>query len=232
MLRSALAHSRSPFPTLAGLLLASALLVAPPAHALPALFDFGNGAVQEGWSGVTTSTLSATSEGVVLTLVPQGNPLGTRDRGAQNGGGDENDMWRDFFFIGADDTSVAPSDRGFDITLEGLDPDTPYAVTVWAFDFPSVNAGIFGPPRNALWNGEILNFGSESNSAPEALDEYTLTIEVLADATGTALVTARSANAADVVSPFVNGLRVDVIPEPSTALLLGLGLAALGRRRH
>ncbi|MEZ4355692.1 MAG: PEP-CTERM sorting domain-containing protein [Myxococcota bacterium] len=214
----------------------AALLVLPAsqASALPALFDFGDGPVQTGWVGVTTTGLAATSEGIQLSILPLGNPLGARDRGAQNGGGDENDMWRDFFFIGTEDESIPPADRGFDITLSGLVADATYDVTLWAFDFPSVNAGVFGPPRNGDWNGEILNFGSTSNTAPESLDEYTLTIRVVADATGTALVQGRSANGPTIASPFLNGLRVDVaaVPEPTTALLMGLGLLALATRRR
>lgn len=145
-------------PLLLPLLLVFSLW-SPAAQALPALFDFGRGPVQDGWAQVTTSALAATSEGVGLTLVPQGNPLGDRDRGLANGGGAENDMWRDFFFIGADDTSISPADRGFDITLTGLLADEVYDVTIWAFDVNSTG-------RASVWNGELLTIGIDP---PETL---------------------------------------------------------------
>lgn len=194
------------------------------AQALPALFDFGRGPVQDGWAQVTTSTLSATSEGVGLTLVPQGNPLEDRDRGLSNGGGAENDMWRDFFFINAEDTSISPADRGFDITLTGLVPDAIYDVTIWAFDVSSTG-------RSSRWNGELQTIGIDP---PETLDDETLTIQVTADAAGTALVVARSSSSPINTAPFVNGMRVEfsAIPEPSTALLMGLGLLGLASGRR
>ena len=80
--------------------------------------------------------------------------------------------------------------------------------------------------------GDTYGFAS-GDTAPETLDDLATTFQVTADATGTALVAIRSASSPIVVAPFLNGMRVDVsvIPEPSTALLLGLGLATLSRRR-
>lgn len=228
--------TRTPLMLALGVLVA--FLVASPALALPALFDFGNGPVQDGWAGVDQSTRTGTSEGIQLTLDPVGsqvaNPLGNRDRGGANGGGDENDMWRDFFFTGIDQAeggSSTPLDqRGFDITLEGLVADEVYDVTFWAWDvLSSGGAGRFGQVNG----GEIYRFAS-GDTAPETLDDLALTVQITADATGSALIEIRSSSSPIVVAPFLNGMRVDlsVIPEPSTTLLLGLGLGALGLHRR
>ena len=199
-------------------------LMAGSASALPALFDFGDGPVLSGWAGVDPASPSATSEGIDLVLsavLPAGFDF--RDRGGNgNGGGAESDMWRDFIFAVPD----PPGDDGLLISLSGLTPGSTYAVTVWSFD----SSGAQVDSRLSSWNGETYSFRPKGD-LPETLDDYFVSFEITADAGGLAQVLGDSLEVSDP-GVFINGMQVALVPEPGTALLVGLGMAGLAARRN
>lgn len=213
-------------PTLAraGWLLGALLLFAAPAPALPALFDFGDGPVQSGWAGVDPSNPTATSEGISLALSATASEgYDDRDRGAAgNGGGTESDMWRDFIFAEVD----PDEDEGLLITLGGLSQGEQYDVTIWSFD----SAGIGADSRFSDWNGVTHRFNPGGDS-PESLDDDFVLVRITADAAGMAQILGETLELSDP-GVFINGLRVAVVPEPGTALLVAAGLVGLGARRR
>lgn len=208
-------------PALRSLLVALiGTVLAAPALGAPIFFDMGDGPAQTGWTAVPSSTLSATSDGVTITLASTfAGAIGDRDRGPiANGGGTEADMWRDFFFV---DPGVG---EGFAVTLSGLVPDASYDLTVWAFDSSSGFPPFSG--RTASWEGELLNF--IHTDPPETLDDYNVTFRVDADVAGVATFSGLS----QIVSEpgaFVNGVRIVEAPEPGTGILVTMALLGLSR---
>jgi hypothetical protein len=205
--------------------LASASLAAP-ALGTPALFDFGAGPVLTGWTGVDPANPTASEQGIQLTVSPTA-PAGIDDRdrgGAGNGGGTESDMWRDFIFAVPDPSQT----DGLLIALSGLAPSASYDVTVWSFD----SAGSQADTRVSQWNGELYTF-TPNGGLPQTLADNSLTLRITADANGMAQVLGDSLEPADP-GVFLNGMRVTLVPEPSTAALTALGLLIAGgasRRR-
>ena len=206
------------------LLLTLTVLWAGPAHAMPALFDFGDGPVQTGWAGVDPVSPTAISQGIQLVLsATAAAGFDDRDRGpGGNGGGTESDMWRDFIFAVPDPGETV----GLLIELSGLTPGASYDVTIWSYDSFGGGANL----RSSTWNGEPYSFNPVQSPDPETLDDLNIVVQVQADAAGTAQVLGNSLETTDP-GVFINGMRVQV-PEPVPALLLGLALLGLAAHRR
>ena len=101
-------------------------------------FDFSaaGSPVQAGWTAAeigngsdgTISVATTGLDGVTVTL-------DSRNRPAWTGGGAEAAMWRDFIFANGSFASRPAS--GLRLIISGLEPDTTYRLTLWAFDASS-----------------------------------------------------------------------------------------------
>jgi len=184
-------------------------LLGTHAPATPLRIDFDSTNItQSGWESIspTDSWSKSLSGGINLEIAPIGNvTLDHRDRGANNGGGGEASMWRDFLFANGSFSSVPGS--GLNLSLSGLIPNTEYPITVWAFDSGS------GGGRAADWSGsgsssERLLF--QSNPTPASLDDNHVTFTITTNSSGAASITGlvATANPSGSHNVFINGLEI------------------------
>ncbi|MEZ5305159.1 MAG: lamin tail domain-containing protein [Verrucomicrobiales bacterium] len=164
-----------------------------------AITQAGWEALGEGDSDLGSPWSKSFGGGLTLSLAPAGAAfLDTRDRGATSGGGAESNLWRDFVFANG---STAAAD-GFDIAISGLIPNAVYPVTIWSFDISSPQT------RRSAWNGNAYAF--DGNSAdPSSLAQYSLTFEIGSDASGAAVIEARTGSPAGPShNVFLNALEI------------------------
>lgn len=174
-------------------------------------FDFNAAAspTQPGW---VAADLGNGSDGTIsIDTIALGDViLSARDRGIDNGGGAESEMWRDFIF--ASGSYANNPDSGLQITISGLLPDTRYPLTLWAFDDAS-------PPqtdtysRAADWSdgegeGGVLSFPDGPD--PSSLDEYLLSFVAKSGIDGEIVLTgvAAAVNPSSSHNVFINGLEI------------------------
>ncbi|NWK55491.1 lamin tail domain-containing protein [Verrucomicrobiaceae bacterium N1E253] len=161
-------------------------------------FDINSGGspTQPGWAAAPGGQ---GSDGTVsIRMDPVGAVvLDSRDRGDLNGGGAEASMWNDFVFASGSDSPG----EGIRITLSGLQANSEYPITVWAFD------DLTGGNATGFWNGEQLTF--PDNPDPASLGDYAVSFHVTSDAQGEVaiqgLVGSPRSSGHNV---FINGLEV------------------------
>ena len=148
-------------------------------------FDFNTEAstTQADW---TSAPLGIGTDGTVTvaTIALGGLTVDSRDRGAANGGGSEAEMWQDFIF--ANGSFAAAPDSGLQITLSGLEPESNYDITLWAFDRSSgVQADGF--ERAADWSsagGDATTLAFDAAVVPETLLDYRIVVSAASDING------------------------------------------------
>jgi len=173
----------------------------------------------------------------VTAVNASGAPIGgidDRDRTGPNGSSSLNQLYDDFIFTAA---GVGVG-GGIDLTIGNkpsvILPNTQYIVSIYSYDVGSTPAP---QPRTAAWfdgnNGDTLLFNTAFSAAAEPAtdDQYKFTGIAVTDAAGTLFLRGRNTNADTSPGVFVNGIEIRQIPEPSAALILGLGLTTLGFRR-
>jgi len=119
------------------------------------------------------------------------------------------------------------SSPGYEITVSGLDAGKSYQLQF-----------LVGDPRTAYpYSNTVTAFDSSSNTATAVQsygsattgDEFGMLTAVVSGSTSFKF---RAFKGASAGGPGISGLVVHSVPEPSTALLGGLGLLALLRRRR
>ena len=186
----------------------SLLLLGSANAATIAQFDLGESNAL-GWTLITPSSLSGTNNGVTLTVAADsGNAIDSRNRET----GD--DITEDFLFNNAT----------ISFTFTNLAASQEYEFLTYAYeDLP------LGNDVGSWYVGSVApeNLQFVHNSASNSTTPFSLT--GTSDANGELQIfverTGGNNNRA-------NGFEVVLIPEPSTALLGGLGLLALLRRRR
>jgi len=196
--------------------------------------DFNDGGTtQSGWesiaatdTGLGDSWSKVFSGGVGLDVDAIGAvSLDDRDRGSGNGGGGEAAMWRDFLFANGSFSGNAGS--GLSLVFTGLQPNTEYPVTIWAFD-DSSNGG-----RAADWSGgsaaaQRLTF--PDSPTPGTLNDYFVTLNVTTNGSGAVTINGvvSATNPSGSHNVFINGLEVgDPISSdgPTDLALSGMTIA-------
>ena len=191
----------------------------------------------------TTAAVGSTSaivEGFTVSVTAvnaSGAPIGgidDRDRIGPSGASSLNQIYDDFIFT-AGGVGIG---GGIDLTIGNnpsvLFPDTEYIVSIYSYDRDSTLAP---QPRTAAWldgnNSDALLFTTAFSAAAEPAtdDQYKFTGIAVTDAAGTLFLRGRNTHTDTTPGVFVNGIEISQIPEPSSALILGLGLAMLGSGR-
>ncbi len=161
----------------------------PTLPAAPAFFDFDDddaaSPTQPGWTSLKQPSLTATSQGLSVTITPLGAvTIDDRDRAAANGGGDQADLWRDFIFANGSSTEGT----GLQIAITGLEPEADYPITLWAFDKSSTNRRMAEWSANDGDGGAFQSKGTlafnGNEAAPTSLEDYRLDFTITADAAG------------------------------------------------
>lgn len=202
-------HSPSPLRPAALLL----LLCTSVSSAFTLRVDVNSAAdTQSGWSAISATDTALGDSwsqnypggiGVDIDSIG-GLSLDQRDR-ATNGGGTESNMWRDFVFA-VNSFSTAPG-TGMSIAITGLQPNTQYPVSLWAFDDAS------NGNRAADWSGggaaaQRLPF--PDSPTPSSLTDYTVTLNVVTNGSGAVtlngIVSTTTPNASHNV--FLNGFEI------------------------
>ncbi len=140
-------------------------------------------------------------------------------------------IYDDFIFVSRALTSQPYTNGGADITLSGLTANTPYTITLYAFDASSPRV------RTANWtaNGNVLlNTVFDGSVPPTSNQQYAFSGVGTTDAGGVLLLSGRRSLSNTTGDPavFFNALTIDTsIPEPSSLALVIAAPLILNRRR-
>lgn len=169
----------------------------------------------------------ATSEGNIFVNVLGEQPAGEDgyfDRGPipDNGSFTYGDLYRDFAFDN--------DDKQMDLILTGLSANTAYSLTLFSYDNGGSHSVSFAGISGSSGTGGPLNY--TGGVVPTENYDPDNSITALFTTDGTGGLTVRASDTGDL---RINGFEIaTVVPEPSSAaiLLLGLGAAAAQRRRR
>ena len=157
-----------------------------------------------------------------------------RDRTVPTTAGNLNEVYDDFIFAG---NSAGPT-GGLDVKISGgaLLPSTQYLVSIYAYDGIDANMASAVPTRTANWldgnNADAaVTTATFTINQPPTGNEYKFTGVAVTDSAGMLFLKGRRVTAADV-AVYLDGLEVNVIPEPSGAMLSCLAAAVLCARRR
>jgi hypothetical protein len=183
----------------------------PPAELRIDFNNTGQDTPAETEAGFSTFSLAAPGfgpfaklyGGAEVTLSGVGVSLAGRRRAAplNSGGFTEEQLLRDFIF--AADTAAG---QGLDLAVEFLEPNAPYAVTIWSFDTGNNN-------RVSDWsaNGASVfpGYMFSGNVLPASNEQYQLKFDVISDADGKVFIQGRRGTTASAANNvFLNALKV------------------------
>jgi hypothetical protein len=197
------------------------LVVSLPAalHGSTVAFDIQTGTNTQ--TSFTPVTSFPASDGTVSMTVSQ-NPSGFRDRGvtAPITGNPDAALLRDLAFWSTSNPIV--------FTFSGLQTSTEYSIRAWVFDSESGNNG-----KNIDFTTGGGTISITTNNTDASLTSGFAIPNFISDAGGSATITMDHTGGAGGAVSLVNGFELTVIPEPSSALMLGLlaGTGLLRRRR-
>lgn len=181
-------------------------------------FDFQSGSNTEtGFTAISSAPISATSSGVTLSTSTA--PSGFRDRGetAPITGNPDVNILRDLAFWSTGDAIV--------FNLSGLDANTEYEGIFWVFDSESGNSGKNIDFITAGGSGggttSITTNNTDASANPYSFANFFST------ASGTATITMDHTGGAGGAVSLINGLQLEVVPEPSSFAMMVMGGAAL-----
>lgn len=219
------------------------LAVAAPVRSAVVLavdFSLPGGQVEPGFQGffvanATNGTVTSTF-GANTVTVPAGtqahNPTGVGGRDRANpldaGSFTYGDLYRDLVTRFESGGPGAPPLTS--LTINGLVPNGLYTFQVFSLDYPNNNNSVGTwydmVPGTPTVIGSIINL---TNTIPTSNDQFSVTGNVVADATGMV----RIGSTFDAGAGQLNGFILsDRVPEPGVAGLMGIAaLAALTRRR-
>ena len=187
-------------------------------HAAALMVDFGTGGspVETGYSQQSTNSVTHSTVLGNIDLVVT-SAQGVFDRGAS--GGVNNDLYRDFYF-----TNNA-ADIVLTLSGAGIAANTDYILTFYSYDsnesrvteFTAIS-GTIGPSLTPKVNDGV------GGDVPDTLDEFASTGTYTSNGSGQLVIQLVGGRT------VVNGLELDVVPEPSSVLLVGLSSLFLIRR--
>ncbi len=207
-------------------------LGASSAHAA-VLLDFNgwsgsSGPTQSGWDGYTLGGSGVYSEyTVAVTAIPT-SVLQGRDRGANNppngGSFTLSDMYRDFLYV--------DSGNGVNIVISGLTANAQYSGRIWSYDYAqrATAASTFATDWsvNSVLVADNYSFAGWGLPTTDTIASFAFSTT----ANGAGQITIQGLRVTGN-GVGINGLQLDLVPEPASAMLASLGgVCMLARRRR